>query len=56
MRKITVISALVACVTLGAGSAYALDEVGIAAGKPSVCPHPSSIATFGSAEIQMVQI
>ncbi|MBI5004552.1 hypothetical protein HZC00_05685 [Candidatus Kaiserbacteria bacterium] len=56
MRKITVISALVACVTLGAGSVYALDEVHIAAGKPSVCPLPSSVATLGSAESQMVQV
>jgi|GEM_PF-5043157 len=38
MRKITVISALIACSAFGATQAYALDEVHIAQGTPQVCP------------------
>jgi len=44
MRKITVISALIACTAFGATQAYALDEVHIAQGTPQVCPITSQEA------------
>lgn len=53
MRKITVISALIACTAFGTTQAYALDEVHIAQGTPAVCPIPSQeVAQMGQIETQ----